>query len=80
MKTRVALAVMLLALPGARSHAQTSQASDAAVSAEAARSFDQDVRAYRRGCPGKAIAVTVQPAPLSPAVTTRIVSFTASGL
>lgn len=77
-RTHLALAAMLLALPGARSHAQPSQASDAAASAEAARSLDPDVRGYRRGCPGKAIAVAVQPALLNPAVTARIVSLSAS--
>ena len=78
MMTRVALTAMLLALPGASAHAQPSHASDAAASAEAARSLDPDVRAYRRYCPGEAIAVTVQPAPLHPAVTARIVSLAAS--
>ena len=78
MRTHVALAAVLLALLGARSHAQPSLASGAAASAEAARSLDADVRAYRRDCPGEAIAVTVQPAPLNPAVTARIVSLSAS--
>ncbi len=69
MGTRIALMAALLALPGARSHAQ---ALDAA-SAEAARSLDADVRAYRRNCPGEAITATVQPVPLNPAVAARIV-------
>lgn len=77
-RTHVALAAMLLTFPGVRSHAQTSHASGAAASAEAARSFDPDVRAYRRGCPGEAIAFTVEPALLNPAVTARIVSLAAS--
>ena len=77
MRTRLALAAVLLALSGARSHAQPSRVSDA-VSAEAARSLDADVRGFRRSCPGEAIAVSVQPAPLNPAVTARIVSLAAS--
>jgi len=36
------------------------------------------VRASRRNCPGEAITVTVQPAPLNPAVVTRIVNLAAS--
>ena len=74
MGARIALSAALLALSGVRAHAQ---APDAAVSAEAARSVDADVRAYRRGCPGEAITVTVQPAPVGPGVTARIVSLAA---
>ena len=74
MRAGTALAVLLLVLPSARSHAQ---APDAAVSAEAARSLDADVRAYRRGCPGEAINVTVQPAPVGPGITARIVNLAA---
>ena len=71
--TRIALAAALLALPGARSHAQAPDA----LSVEAARSLDADVRAYRRNCPGEAITVSVQPAALNPAVAARIVSLAA---
>ena len=70
---RIVLAAAMLALSGAGSHAQTLDA----VSAEAARSLDADVRAYRRKCPGEAIAVSVQPAPVNPAVVARIVSLAA---
>lgn len=73
MTTCTAVAMALLALSGARSHAQ---APDAA-SAEAARSLDADVRAYRRSCPGEAITVTVQPAALTPGITARIVNLAA---
>jgi len=73
-RTRIALAATLLALPGARSHAQAPDA----LSAEAARSLDADVRASRRSCPGEAITVTVQPAPLNPAVVARVVNLAAS--
>ncbi len=71
--TRIALAAALLAFPGAGSRAQALDA----VSAEAARSLDADVRAYRRNCPGEAVTVSVQPAPVSPAVVARIVSLAA---
>ena len=73
-RTSIALAAVLLALPSAGARAQARDA----VSAEAARSLDADVRASRLGCPGAAIAVPVQPAPLHPAVTARIVSLAAS--
>ena len=75
MRTRAALASALLGLSGERSHAQTP---DAAVSGKTARSLNADVRAYWRGCPGKAVAVSVQPMPLNPAGVTRIVSLAAS--
>ncbi len=70
----IALATALLGLPGVGSQAQ---AFDAA-SAEAARSLDADVRVHRRNCPGEAITVTVQAAPLNPAVVARIMSLAAS--
>lgn len=73
-RTNVALAAVLLALPSAGVRAQARDA----TSAGAARSLDADVRAFRQSCPGEAIAVTVQPAPLNPAVTARIVSLAAS--
>ena len=70
---RIALAAALLALPGAGSRAQALDAD----SAEAARSLDADVRAYRRSCPGEAVTVSVQPAQVSPAAVARIVSLAA---
>ncbi len=70
---RVALAAALLAFPGAGSRAQALDA----VSAEAARSLDANVRVYRRNCPGEAITVTVQPAPVSPALVARVVNLSA---
>jgi hypothetical protein len=70
---RIALATVLLALPGVGSQAQSLDA----ASAEAARFLDADVRAYRRNCPGEAITVSVQSAELNPAVVARTVSLAA---
>ena len=69
---RLALAVALSVLPGvvAPSHAQVG------IDAEAAKSFDAEIRKYRRDC-GEAITVAVKPAPINSGIVARIVNLQA---
>ena len=69
---RLALAAALSVLPGAVAPSRA----QGGIDAEAARSFDAEIRKYRRDC-GEAITVAVKPAPISPGIVARIVNLQA---